>query len=90
VPFDGHYIVGNLRFPKGVERPPLALLIPGTESVKEEFPRWEEEFLIRGLATLSMDGPGKERLASSVGSDPITTCQSARCWTQSRAETIST
>jgi 2,6-dihydroxypseudooxynicotine hydrolase len=59
VPFDGHYIVGNLRFPKGVERPPLALLIPGTESVKEEFPRWEEEFLIRGLATLSMDGPGQ-------------------------------
>ncbi|MGF6506161.1 alpha/beta hydrolase family protein [Paraburkholderia sp. 32] len=59
VPFDGHRVVGNLRRPRGVERPPLALLVPGTDSVKEEFPRWEEEFLARGIATLSMDGPGQ-------------------------------
>jgi dienelactone hydrolase len=59
VPFDGHYVVGNLRRPKGVERPPLAILVPGTESTKEEFPRWEDEFLTRGMATLSMDGPGQ-------------------------------
>ena len=45
VPFDGHRVVGNLRRPRGVDRAPLVLLIPGTESVKEEFPQWEEEFL---------------------------------------------
>ena len=59
VPFAGHRVVGNLRRPAGVERPPLALLIPGTESVKEEFPQWEEDFLSRGMATLTMDGPGQ-------------------------------
>jgi 2,6-dihydroxypseudooxynicotine hydrolase len=59
VPFDGHRIVGNLRRPAGAERPPLVLLVPGTESTKEEFPRWEEEYLARGMATLSMDGPGQ-------------------------------
>jgi 2,6-dihydroxypseudooxynicotine hydrolase len=59
VPFGGHYIVGHLRKPLGAERPPLVLLVPGLESVKEEFPRWEDEFLARGMATLSMDGPGQ-------------------------------
>ena len=59
VPFDGHKVVGNLRRPRGIARPPLALLIPGTESVKEEFPQWEEDFLTRGIATLTMDGPGQ-------------------------------
>jgi 2,6-dihydroxypseudooxynicotine hydrolase len=59
VPFDGSAVVGNLRRPRGVDRPPLALLIPGTESVKEEFPLWEEDFLSRGIATLTMDGPGQ-------------------------------
>jgi dienelactone hydrolase len=59
VPFDGHEVVGNLRRPRGVDRPPLALLIPGTESVKEEFSLWEEDFLSRGIATLTMDGPGQ-------------------------------
>ena len=58
-PFDGRQVVGNLRRPRGVERPPLALLVPGTDSVKEEFPCWEEEFLRRGIATLTMDGPGQ-------------------------------
>jgi dipeptidyl aminopeptidase/acylaminoacyl peptidase len=58
-PFDGHTVVGNLRRPPGTHRPPLVLLIPGTESVKEEFPHWEQEFLTRGMATLSMDGPGQ-------------------------------
>ncbi|MGI5143620.1 hypothetical protein [Streptomyces sp. CA-106110] len=38
VPFEGHKVVGNLRRPRGTDRPPLVLLIPGTGSVKEEFP----------------------------------------------------
>ena len=67
VPFDGHYVVGNLRRPRGTAKAPLALLIPGTESVKEEFPRWEEEFLGRGMATLSMDGPGQGEVGFELG-----------------------
>ena len=59
VPLDGGTIVGNLRRPKGVERPPLVLLIPGLDSTKEEFFRLEGVFLARGMAALSLDGPGQ-------------------------------
>ena len=58
-PLDGARIAGNLRRPAGVERPPLAVLIPGLDSTKEEFFHWEGVFLARGMATLSMDGPGQ-------------------------------
>jgi 2,6-dihydroxypseudooxynicotine hydrolase len=52
--------VANLRRPPGAEQPPpLVLLIPGLDSTKEEFFRLENVFLDRGMATLSMDGPGQ-------------------------------
>ncbi|MFI6357242.1 alpha/beta hydrolase family protein [Streptomyces sp. NPDC050743] len=59
VPAGEGHLHANLRRPLGAERPPLVLLIPGTESTKEEFPFWEETFLRRGMATLSIDGPGQ-------------------------------
>jgi dienelactone hydrolase len=59
VPLDGGQVVGNLRRPAGEARPPLVLLLPGLDSTKEEFFRLENVFLDRGMATLSMDGPGQ-------------------------------
>jgi pimeloyl-ACP methyl ester carboxylesterase len=59
IPFDGTGLVGNLRRPTGANRPPLVLLLPGLDSTKEEFFRWEAVFLARGLATFSLDGPGQ-------------------------------
>jgi dienelactone hydrolase len=59
VPLDGGRVVGNVRRPAGEERPPLVLLVPGLDSTKEEFFRLENVFLDRGMATLSMDGPGQ-------------------------------
>ena len=59
VPLDGGRVVGNMRRPAGEDRPPLVLLIPGLDSTKEEFFRLENVFLDRGMATLSMDGPGQ-------------------------------
>src|SRR2546430_13253170 len=35
------------------------VLIPGLDSTKEEFFAWESAFLDRGMATLSLDGPGQ-------------------------------
>jgi dienelactone hydrolase len=55
---DGH-VVANLRRPSGSDRPPLVVLIPGLDSTKEEFFKLENVFLDRGMATLSMDGPGQ-------------------------------
>jgi 2,6-dihydroxypseudooxynicotine hydrolase len=58
IPFEGHAIPGNLRRP-GSPRPPLVLIVPGLDSSKEELFAIEEDFLRRGLATLTIDGPGQ-------------------------------
>lgn len=55
----GGGIVANLRRPPKVSRPALVILIPGLDSTKEEFFAFERVFLDRGLATLSLDGPGQ-------------------------------
>jgi 2,6-dihydroxypseudooxynicotine hydrolase len=59
LPFEGAVIPGNLRLPPGVARPALVLLVPGLDSVKEELFAMENDFLKRGMATLSVDGPGQ-------------------------------
>lgn len=59
IPFDGATMVGTLRRPADIKKPPLVLLLPGLDSTKEEFFSWENVFLKRGLATFSLDGPGQ-------------------------------
>jgi dipeptidyl aminopeptidase/acylaminoacyl peptidase len=59
VELDGARLVAVLRRPPAPARPPLVLLIPGLDSTKEEFLLWEDVYLRRGLATLSVDGPGQ-------------------------------
>ncbi|TMD61858.1 MAG: alpha/beta fold hydrolase [Chloroflexi bacterium] len=59
VAFEGAVIPGILRRPAGRSRPPLVLLVPGLDSVKEELFTIEEEFLRRDMATLAIDGPGQ-------------------------------
>jgi 2,6-dihydroxypseudooxynicotine hydrolase len=59
IPFERGTMFANLRRPQGAERPALVLLLPGLDSTKEEFFEWENVFLRRGLATLSLDGPGQ-------------------------------
>ena len=56
-------MAANLRRPAGLERPPLVVIIAGLDSTKEEFFRLEELFLKRGMATLSLDGPGQGETA---------------------------
>jgi 2,6-dihydroxypseudooxynicotine hydrolase len=59
VPFENGRLVANLRRPPGDGHPPLVLLVAGLDSTKEEFFRLENVFLDRGMATLSLDGPGQ-------------------------------
>jgi dienelactone hydrolase len=66
VPFGGAAMVGNLRRPAGMDRPPLVLLIAGLDSTKEEFFRVENIFLARGMATFSLDGPGQGETARAL------------------------
>lgn len=59
MPFEDMTMVANLRRPPDYDHPPLVILLPGLDSTKEEFFNWENVFLKRGLATLSLDGPGQ-------------------------------
>ena len=68
-PIDGGRIVANLRRPSGATAP-LVVLIPGLDSTKEEFYAWESVFLERGMATLSLDGPGQGETGFSIDISP--------------------
>jgi 2,6-dihydroxypseudooxynicotine hydrolase len=57
-PFEGAVIPGILRRPEGAPSP-LVILVPGLDSVKEELYAMENDFLRRGIATLTIDGPGQ-------------------------------
>jgi dienelactone hydrolase len=59
IPFEDGLLHGYLRLPAKAGPHPLALIIPGSDSTKEEFPAFERHFLARGIATLSLDGPGQ-------------------------------
>ncbi len=59
IPFEGRSIPGNLRRARNAARPPLVVIVPGLDSSKEELFAIEEDFLKRGLATLTIDGPGQ-------------------------------
>jgi 2,6-dihydroxypseudooxynicotine hydrolase len=56
---DGNLMVANLRRPQSIDKAPLVILLPGLDSTKEEFFNWENNFLVRGLATVSLEGAGQ-------------------------------
>ena len=58
IPCGGETLRAYLRRP--AETPaPCVVIVPGSDSTKEEFAALEEHFLRRNLATLSVDGPGQ-------------------------------
>jgi 2,6-dihydroxypseudooxynicotine hydrolase len=59
IPYAGTSLYGYLRKPSGVARAPVALIVCGLDSVKEEMNAFEGDFHRRGMATLAVDGPGQ-------------------------------
>jgi dipeptidyl aminopeptidase/acylaminoacyl peptidase len=59
LPFEDTRLVGVLRLPHGEGPHPVVLMCSGLDSAKEELRSTEDTFLARGLATLSLDGPGQ-------------------------------
>src|SRR5207248_4707040 len=55
----GATMYGILRKPWHIPRPPVVVLIPGLDSVKEELHNYGDDFLRRGMAVLAIDGPGQ-------------------------------
>ena len=68
-PYEGTNLVGWLRRPTGVAKAPVAIILPGLDACKEELHEWSEAFLQRGLATVTLDGPGQGETAFKL---PIT------------------
>ena len=59
IPYEGKQLVGTLRKPRGIQRPPIVLMTMGLDSTKEELLTFETTFLDRGMAILAFDGPGQ-------------------------------
>jgi dienelactone hydrolase len=60
IPYEGGAAIpGILRKPWHIPRPPVVVLMPGLDSVKEELHSYGDDFLRRGLAVLAIDGPGQ-------------------------------
>jgi 2,6-dihydroxypseudooxynicotine hydrolase len=58
--FEGFTIPGYLRLPPGAsERVPVAIVLGGLESTKEESYLFENRCLARGMGTCTFDGPGQ-------------------------------
>ena len=81
---DGGVVAANLRRPPalGAAAVPLVILIPGLDSTKEEFFLWESVFLERGMATLSLDGPGQGETGFRMDIRPDYEVAVARRWTR--------
>ncbi len=66
IPYEGGATMyGILRKPAHVPHPPVVILIPGLDSVKEELHNYGDDFLKRGLAVLAIDGPGQGEMEFS-------------------------
>lgn len=60
IPYErGATMYGILRKPWHTPKPPLVILVPGLDSVKEELHTYGDDFLRRGMAVLAIDGPGQ-------------------------------
>ena len=61
VPYAGSTLAAYLRVPPGGTPipPPVVIMIPGLDSVKEELQATAEYLLSRGLAVIAIDGPGQ-------------------------------
>ena len=60
IPYEtGGTMYGIFRKPWHTPKPPVVILIPGLDSVKEELHNYGDDFLRRGMAVLAIDGPGQ-------------------------------
>lgn len=70
IPFEGTHLPGLLSLPSGAERPPVVILLPGLDSTKETRHAGRGPLLRRGLAVLSIDGPGQGEVSLRLPARP--------------------
>ena len=59
IPFEGKHLIGVLRKPHNVARPPIMIMAGGLDAAKEELFTFQPDFLSRGIAILAVDLPGQ-------------------------------
>ncbi len=67
IPYQGEHLPAYLWLPDGNSKPPLVIMCPGANSVKEELHRWAAPLRERGLATLRFEGPGQGEMSPGFG-----------------------
>jgi 2,6-dihydroxypseudooxynicotine hydrolase len=67
IAFKDFKIPAYFRVPTASGKAPCVVMIDGANSTKEEFHNWSTEFLKRGVATLTFDGPGQGEMAVKHG-----------------------
>jgi 2,6-dihydroxypseudooxynicotine hydrolase len=66
IPYEsGATMYGIFRKPWHTPRPPVVVLSPGLDSVKEELHFYGDDFLRRGLAVLAVDAPGQGEMEAA-------------------------
>jgi 2,6-dihydroxypseudooxynicotine hydrolase len=71
IPYGSLKLPGYLRLPEPrAGRVPVVIMIPGANSVKEELHHWAEWIVKRGVATMTMDGPGQGAMSVANGGVP--------------------
>lgn len=66
IPFPDTDLAGLLSLPRGSGPHPLVILLPGLDSTKETRHGGRGALLRRGLAVLSLDGPGQGEISSKL------------------------
>lgn len=71
IPYGDVALPGYLHLPEGSDRPPpCVIMIDGADSTKEEYHNWARQFVRRGLAVLTMDGPGQGEMVGVIPMRP--------------------
>jgi 5-aminopentanamidase len=59
IPYQNTTLAAYLRIPGTSKKPPVVIMMPGLDSVKEELQATAEYMLARGMAIIAVDGPGQ-------------------------------
>ena len=71
IPYGDVRLPGYLHLPEAVDGlPACVIMIDGADSTKEEYHNWARQFVRRGLAVLTMDGPGQGEMVGVVPMRP--------------------
>jgi 2,6-dihydroxypseudooxynicotine hydrolase len=72
VPYEDEALPGYLHLPPVTEAGPPAcvIMVNGADSVKEEYHNWARAFVRRGLAVLTLDGPGQGEMVGRLPMRP--------------------